>query len=249
MQKPQAKYHPLTGAELQPIWVSPSGREFWPIMGGDDTVPPVTDPPKTDPPAGEKTLTQTEVNAIAAREKAQGKAAAERELADALGVPLEEAKAIIKRSKEESDAKKSEADKDREAAAREKQEAETEKAAAKKETHQARLERAFDKVGVDLSDDKEKAKNERLLRMVTAEVGASYEDVLAEVKQIQKDFPGLFGESTGGAETTTRKAPNGDPKGTPPKPSGGEDKYEAGRKRAEARRSKVTDNPLLAKLK
>lgn len=209
-----------------------------------------------NPPAGgggagagggsEKLLTQAEVNAIATREKQQGKAAAERELAEALGVPLEEAKAIIKQSKEAADAKKSEADKDREAAAREKQEAETEKAAAKKETHQARLERAFDKVGVDLADDKEKAKNERLLRLVTAEVGASYEDVLNEVKQIQKDFPGLFGESGGGS---SRKAPNGDPAGTPPKPTGAEDKYEAGRKRAQARAAKVTDNPLLAKLK
>jgi len=48
------KYHPLTGKALEPIWISPTGRVFWPIMGGDDTVPPAgppADPPPSDPPA------------------------------------------------------------------------------------------------------------------------------------------------------------------------------------------------------
>lgn len=47
------KYHPLTGAPLRPIWVRPDGRVMWPIMGGDDTVPPAdppADPPPSDPP-------------------------------------------------------------------------------------------------------------------------------------------------------------------------------------------------------
>lgn len=48
MGNTKTKYHPLTGKALEPIWVSPSGRVFWPIMGGDDTVPPAT-PPATPP--------------------------------------------------------------------------------------------------------------------------------------------------------------------------------------------------------
>jgi hypothetical protein len=43
------QFHPLTGERIEPIWVAPNGRVFWPILGGDDTVPPA-DPP-ADPPA------------------------------------------------------------------------------------------------------------------------------------------------------------------------------------------------------
>lgn len=191
----------------------------------------------------EKTLTQTEVNAIAAREKNEGKAAAQRELAEQLGVSIEDAKAIIKRSQEVEDGKKSEADKDREAAAKEKQAAEADRAAAKKEVHEARLERAFAKEGFDTEADAAKAA--RLLRMVTVEPGATYEDVLKDVQAVKADFPALFGDAVTGEPK--KKAPNGDPKGNPPKPTGGEDKYDAGAKRAQALYSKTAFDPLAKK--
>lgn len=196
---------------------------------------------------GDKTLTQAEVTRIATREKAAGKAAAERELADQLGVPLDEAKAIIKQSKEAADAKKSEADKDREAAAEQKKEAEREREAAKVEIHETRLERAFGREGIDLDDADEKTK--RLLRMVTVEPGASFEDVLADVKQLKADFPGLFAGSgeEGDKKDKKRKAPSGDPKGTPPKPSKGEDKFARGAERAKARYSAPAFDPLAKK--
>ena len=38
------KRHPLTGKPLEAIGVLPSGRIVWPILGGDDTVPPVERP-------------------------------------------------------------------------------------------------------------------------------------------------------------------------------------------------------------
>lgn len=48
------KFHPLTGAPIVPLGYRKDGRAIWPIMGGDDTVPPAdppaSDPPPTDPP-------------------------------------------------------------------------------------------------------------------------------------------------------------------------------------------------------
>lgn len=44
------KRHPLTGEPLEAIWVTPRGRVCWPIMGGDDTVPPADPPPGDTPP-------------------------------------------------------------------------------------------------------------------------------------------------------------------------------------------------------
>lgn len=44
------KFHPLTGEALEPVGYRKDGRPIMPIMGGDDTVPPVTDPPPADPP-------------------------------------------------------------------------------------------------------------------------------------------------------------------------------------------------------
>jgi hypothetical protein len=38
--------HPLTGLPLSPLGVLPNGRVVWPILGGDDSVPPATEPPE-----------------------------------------------------------------------------------------------------------------------------------------------------------------------------------------------------------
>lgn len=55
------KFHPLTGEPIRPLWIRPDGRAMWPIMGGDDTVPPATPAaptatPETSP-AGDPTPT------------------------------------------------------------------------------------------------------------------------------------------------------------------------------------------------
>lgn len=213
----------------------PSGEENPPAGGGGA--------PAGEKPA-EKTFTQAELNAIATREKNEGKAAAERSIAEQLGVSIEDAKAIIKQSKDAADAKKSEADKDREAAAKEKTAAEADRQAAALEVHNARLERAFLKEGIDF-DELGEDKAKRLLGLVTAQSGASYDDVLKDVQQIKADFPALFGapEETG----TKRKAPGSDPKGAPPKPNAGEDKYAKGAERAKARYAAPAFDPLAKK--
>lgn len=48
---PLVPVHPLTGLPLAPLGMSKRGL-IWPIMGGDDTVPPADTPPPT-PPAGQ----------------------------------------------------------------------------------------------------------------------------------------------------------------------------------------------------
>lgn len=200
-----------------------------------------------------KTFTQEQLNRFLAKEKAQGKAAgkaeAENALAETLGVSVEEAKAIIAKNKETEDSKKSEADKDREKAAKVLADAEKAQAEAKAEQHVARIERALAVAGfvTDETDDGKKKSN-RVQRLVTAEVGASYDDVLADVQSVKSDFPELFGtkaEGAGKEKPKGGKLPNSDPAGKPGKPNGGEDKFAAGQKRFEENAAKNRGyNPL-----
>lgn len=171
-----------------------------------------------------KSFTQAEVTAIAAREKDEGRRSAEASLAKELGVTVAEAKEILKQHKSAEDAKKTEADKAREAAEAEKTAAAKEKSEAAKEIFETRLERAFLKEGLALDD----AKVARVRRMASVEAGASYEDILKDVQSIKSEFPELFGTEGAG----TPKAPSGDPKGSPPKPKPGEDKFASGADRA-----------------
>ena len=39
-----SKRHPLTGALLEAVGVLPNGKVIWPILGGDDSNPPVERP-------------------------------------------------------------------------------------------------------------------------------------------------------------------------------------------------------------
>jgi hypothetical protein len=213
--------------------------------------PPVADPPVVS--VEDKTFTQAQLNAISAREKAQGKAAgkaeAEQALADMLGVPLEEAKTIIAERKTAEDAKKSDADKDREKAAKELADAEKAKADAALETHAARVERALAREGFVTDDtDEGKKKLDRVQRLVTVAVGASLEDVLADVQSVKADFPELFGGAKaveGDGRKPKGKLPNSDPAGKPKAPNGGEDKFAAGQKRFEEEQTKHRGyNPL-----
>jgi hypothetical protein len=220
-----------------------TGRSEGPPEGGDGGAG------GGEPNGGEgekgKTFTQEQLNKFLAKEKQQGKAAgkaeAEQALADTLGVSIEEAKAIIAKNKEAEDSKKSEADKDREKAAKVLADAEKAKADAQVETHAARIERALAASGFVTDDtDEGKKKSSRVQRLVTAEVGASYDDVLADVQSVKSDFPELFGSKTEGddGKKAKGKLPNSDPAGKPKAPNGGEDKFAAGQKRFEENAAK-----------
>jgi len=214
---------------------------------------PADEPPADDPKdddsgkdkkdSDQKTISQSDLSRLLAREKGEGKRAAEKAIADQLGVSVAEAKKIIDAAKEAEDAKKSEAEKEREAAAKEREAAEAAKRAAAVEVHEARIERALAAEGF-AGDDK---KLGRVRKMITVEVGASYEDVLADVKDAKTDFPELFAAKTSGGDDGKKpgKLPSGDPAGRPPKPTGGEDAYAAGQKRfEEAQKKRQGFNPL-----
>jgi hypothetical protein len=214
--------------------------------------PPADDDSKGDDGAkgktdgDEKTIKQSDLSRLLAREKGEGKRAAEKAIADALGVPLDTAKDIIKRHREAEDANKSEAEKERAAAAKEREAAEEAKREAAVEVHEARIERALAAEGFT-GDEK---KMTRVRKMVTIEVGATYEDVLADVKDAKKDFPELFiaKDPAGDDGKKPGKLTNSDPAGRPPKPNGGEDKYDTGAKRFAERNQKHRGlNPLAKK--
>lgn len=203
--------------------------------------PPKDDPPKDDPPKDppQKTFTQEELNRIAAREKQEGQRAAQQQVADDLGVSLDEAKRIIQEHHSREEADKTEAQRAREQADREKAEAEREKQTTAAERHDARVERALLRAGVPDSDEDE-GKLDRVKRMVTVDVGAEYEDIKADVETIKKDFPQLF-EST--PSPGNGRAPSGDPPGQPPRQkTGGEDPMKKGAARAKARFNRGGDD-------
>lgn len=48
------KFHPHTGAPIEPLWIRPDGRAMWPILGASPDGPPPAppaDPPAPTPPA------------------------------------------------------------------------------------------------------------------------------------------------------------------------------------------------------
>lgn len=192
---------------------------------------PTATPPSQMPQPGEKLLSQTEVNAIATREKEEGRRAAAAAIAQELGCTVDEAKAIITAQRERDDAAKTDAERAKEAAEAEKTAAAEAKAMAAAEVHETRVERALLTAGFvpgDKPEDVEAAK--RLRRMVAVPVGASYEEVLADVTTLKTQFPALFGAKA--PVTAKGKAPNSDPGGKPPTPTGGEDRFAAGAERA-----------------
>lgn len=207
-----------------------------------DPTPKPDDPDSGKDPADEKKFTQADLNKLLAKEKGEGKRAAEKALADKLGVSVDQAAEIIKKHQDAEDATKSEAEKELAKATKEREAAEAEKRAAAAERHELQIERALTAEGFT-GDEKKLA---RVRRMVTVEVGATYEDVLADVQEAKTEFPELFGSKT--PEDPGKKPgrlPSSDPAGKPPAPKGGEDLYAAGAKRFEEQQKKRQGyNPL-----
>lgn len=181
---------------------------------------------------GTRTFTQDEVTRMTAREKNQGRQAAAQEIADELGMPIEEAKQVLAAARERDEAQKSEAEKARDKADRERQEAEKAKAAAARERYDARVERALIRAGIG-SDDTSRL--ERVARMVTADTEADFDAIVDEVDTLKEDFPELFGGSGGeGGEGdgSGRRTPGSDPGRPPRRRQSTEDAMNRGAERA-----------------
>lgn len=195
----------------------------------------------------EKTFTQADIDRIVAREKESASSKAVKDLAEQLGVTIDEAKEIVKSHKDKTDAEKSDAQKAREAADKEKAEAVEAKAAAALETHTTRADRALVTAGIafpkDATDDQKDATLLRVRGMLTVKPGATAAEIAADVKSLKEGFPGLF--APGG---TGKGSPNSDPK-TPPgggTSSGDKTGMQIGAERAAQRYKDRSRRPLPA---
>jgi DNA-binding transcriptional MerR regulator len=192
----------------------------------------VTDPvdpviaPEGDPKLDDKVLGQEAVNRIAATEHKRGAEEARRKIAEELGISLDDAKELIKKSRDHEDAQKSEAQRDKEAAARERTEAATQKAEAARELHFAKVERRLIAAGTPADDDTIDAAR----RLLDVEVGADQASIDADIERVKKRFPLFF-------EASDKPGPiDSGIRGNPPRPKagGGADAFERGAARAKA---------------
>lgn len=181
------------------------------------------EPKADDDKGGEKTFTQADVDKAASARAAEAKRKATADLADQLGVSVDEAKKIIAASKSAEDAQKTEAQRAKEAADQAKLEADAAKAEAAKERQAARIERALikDHVRDECLEDS--------LALMKVDADATPEELTAAVEAFKERRPEFF-ETEGGGDSK-RTPPPGDPKG---KPAGkkAEDAWARGEERA-----------------
>lgn len=197
--------------------------------GGEGKETPPADP-KPDPP---RTFTQAEVTAIATREKNEGRAAAERAVAEQLGCTPEEAKGIIEAHRKAETEAMSEAERREAAAAERERQAEAREAAALQTVHDTRVERELLRHGASLtqregeSEADATARFDRLRRMVSVGADADEAAVKADVATLKTQFPALFD----GTQAST-PAPGSDPGPGPRKVTPPGDAMTAGAERA-----------------
>lgn len=190
--------------------------------------PPASPPPATPPPADPpKTFSQDDVNRLMGERAAQAKTAAVKEIAEKLGVPVDDAKSIIeKHIKAEKDAM-SEAEKAAAAAKTDREAAAMELTAARHERTSARVTNALSTAGI--LDEKTRIE---IAVLVAAKLDpsqeATQEQVTAAVDAVKEAVPVLFGKAT--------LPPSGEPgkTATPPPPGGAAQQTaaERGRERA-----------------
>lgn len=198
---------------------------------------------ENDPPKVDKTFSQSDLDSYAGRRAAEARRAAEKELAESLGVPLDQAKRIISDAKKAEDEKKSEADRLRDEAQAAKAAADAAKAEAAADRMAARIERAL--VQAKVRDDR----LDKAVRLLDVPSDASVEDVVAAVEAFKNDTPEFFG---GANENDEPKGGKGGPKPPPsdpqgkPKPPKSEDSFAKGLERAKQASSGGTGYPILS---
>lgn len=206
------------GPTARTAWAHPyagvTGLAVFYNDGGDPPAsdPAPADPPKPGPPAA-RTFTQAEVEALAAKEKAQGKRSAAKEFAEKHGFgSIEDAETFI------AAARKAEEDSLSEQQKREKALADREAAAEAREKAAIVRERAANRRAVlvglgSTGDDLEDAA--ALLRVADDADDATVADAAAKLKERR---PELFGitPTTDPAATQLPPAPGGAPAGGPP---------------------------------
>lgn len=201
--------HPYTGPLAAAVFYNDGGDPPAAPPAGD---PPPADPPKPGPPA-QRTFTQAEVEALAAKEKAQGKRSAAKEFAEKHGfTSIEDAEKFI------AAARKAEEDNLSEQQKREKALAEREAAADAREQAALARERAANRraalVGLGATgDDLEDAA--ALLRVADDADDATIADAAVKLKERR---PELFGVTSAPDPSANPlpPAPGSAPAGGPP---------------------------------
>jgi colicin import membrane protein len=209
--------------------------------GGGGTPPPAPDEgkPAGDGGENEKTFTQADVDKAASARAAEARRKATADLAEQLGVSVEEAKKIIAASKSAEESQKTEAQRAKEAADQAKREAEEAKAEAARERQAAQVERALIKSRVrdDCLEDS--------LALLKVDAEASPEEITAAVEAFTQRRPEFFDTDSG--DGSRRTPPPGDPKGKPA-PKKAEDAFARGEERAKQMRNS-TGYPILEQAK
>lgn len=210
--------------------------------GGTGGGAPPPEPNPTPTPSGEpegggeKLLPQSQVNTIVSSKIGETKAATTKDITDALGCTVDEAKAILEKHRQDQDALLTEAQ-------RQQKEAETASATATKLASEAALDRRDAKVerslikaaGLDPDDEKGSSKLARLLGMVThgLPVDADSVAITAAIDAVKEDFPELFVAGSG-----TPPPPHSDrggaPRGGPNGKGDAKSAEQKGRERAKA---------------
>lgn len=216
--------HPYTGPLAMAVFYNDGGN---PPPGSD---PNPADPPKPAPPA-QRTFTQAEVEALAAKEKAQGKRSAAKEFAEKHGfTTIEDAEQFIAAARQSQEAALSEREKrekalaDREAQADAKEQA----AAAKEREANRRIVLAgLGATGDDLDD---------ATALLRAPEDADADVLKSAAEALKTRRPELFGVVSQADPTRLPPAPHGAPAGTPPaRQSGGSKPGDRGREMARLR--------------
>lgn len=239
--------HPLPG--IRSAWAHPytglTGLSVFYNDGGDPAPAgdPAPEPPKPAPPA-QRTFTQAEVEALAAKEKAQGKRSAAKEFAEKHGfTTIEDAEAFIAAARQAQEAALSEQEKQARQVEEDRRKLEAEKASLAEERRTVRLEQALTRLGaIDTRDEQGNeipnlqdamALLERELRTIP---DVDPDAIAAAAGRIKARRPEFFGATPApAAPQVLPPAPSGAPAGGPPSrtPSAGKDAIKtAARERA-----------------
>jgi hypothetical protein len=203
--------HPYTGATGLGVFYNDGGD--LPAGGA----PNPQDPPKPGPPATQRTFTQDELTALAAKEKAQGeragaRAALEKVAADLGFTNLDDAKAFIEEGRKAKEAQMSEHEKkERELAEREAKAEAREKAAVEREriANRRAILVGLGATGVDLEDAA------ALLRVPDDADDATITEAAEALKSRRGELFGITRQDDP-AVAQLPPAPGGAPAGGPP---------------------------------
>lgn len=192
--------------------------------------PEPTPTPAPDPAPAAKTFTQEQVDRIVGTRAADAKKEALQKLSEETGLTVDELKALAKADKERQEAEKTELDKLKEANETQKRELEGKFSQAQLEAHTERVKNQLLRAKVPLPEDEAKADEalDSLVKLVSAEPGASVEDIRASISSLKEQFPTLFTAP----ETKPSGNPPSNPSGNPRKPLLGASPADIGSSRA-----------------